>query len=1218
LVTLSKVQDYVKKYRAQGYSDNKIKGALAKSGVEASMVRTALQKKGAHSNLGKYLGIGALVLLAIIILVVALSFGPKAECSTDRDCSSGFMCSEGSCVAETLDECSSNFDCAAGYSCSFGSCVIDNVILQDTSGCDYNSDCAIGQVCTSGSCVADNTDKGVPGVCGDGVCFIGEEGCVADCGCTNDDQCESDEVCDEETNTCEDKSSGGSGGGSDGGDGGADSHGAVEICDNNIDDNANGLIDVYGGCDVDSDAIVDYFCGCDLDGDALLADDEVGPYGAACPVGSYICSDNGGASYVSGEPETIVDPDTGVTTSTSGICYTDEDGTYYGADPDCAVDVGSCGDGVCQAPQEDEFSCGVDCEPTPATCGNGICDILIEDEFSCAADCVVDGVICGDGTCDVLIEDEFSCAADCLVGIEDVEECSNLIDDDGDGLVDTTGGCDIDVDEEVEYLCGCYDGIGTFSSYGDEGIVCAGLDEYYCVSLDGSLELEDLTCEKGFYFVEEGDTIEYDGHTFQIKNIFIDYMDVKIDGTPAVSVLEGGEYAIVGFPTLAVKEIKVNFPDPSTAYITLDDQGDVVGTYYAPDSADCPIDGIGDVEDVCDDGVCSVDEEGICLADCDVPGEICGDFIDNDGDGFIDALGGCEWDALPGFVATFCGCYDEVTTLFSEFGSDLTCVGPEVYGCISVEGDFVPDLVCEDGFYQGIVGSEFAVGAHTMRVDSLDIVGKTGAVLFDGTDLLGFAEGEEIIYDGEVVKILAIAYDAGLAADLVAFTINGEGENKGTYHLPDSVECPYECIIDAECDVGFTCEYGLCEETVVDVEECTFDFDCTIPLGDGYLCVDAECVEDPLHGPVEAEYVCGDCEKQVTSSASAKVSVAASRDLVVWQTVSRLGSKVVFQNLRTRNEFVIAEGVQVVESPVTNGEYIAWVTEIPFPDLGEISVRVPGYYLKMHNVLTENEVTLFYSPLPITNLEMDENRVVYVESGLNLLEPSPDYSIVHVFDLVSLTEERTIDYSLDAFSVDNVHISGDYLAFEFEGTTNHYYDIVLDNLVELIDSDEIKGMMTIEETEYLMYSDLSGVIQMFNLETETVKGDSPYDGFDSETDFKFSEGYVGWITPSSTIAFGDWSLEETGAIDPEGLIAFDIDEKGRIFWIDESLTVRMSYIDCRVYDESVECEAPLAAPSLDERTFFDKVVDFLFGTGQGILRYGAPARMQPIDYFLQN
>ena len=74
--------------------------------------------------------------------------------------------------------------------------------------------------------------------------------------------------------------------------------------------------------------------------------------------------------------------------------------------PDAAVNEPKCGDGVCASSEAE--TCVTDCGTKPM-CGDGMCNGE-ETMTSCPGDCPA---ACGNGSCDAPKENEFTCTMDC-------------------------------------------------------------------------------------------------------------------------------------------------------------------------------------------------------------------------------------------------------------------------------------------------------------------------------------------------------------------------------------------------------------------------------------------------------------------------------------------------------------------------------------------------------------------------------------------------------------------------------------------------------------------------------------------------------------------------------------------------------------------------------------------------------------------------------------
>jgi hypothetical protein len=106
-----------------------------------------------------------------------------------------------------------------------------------------------------------------------------------------------------------------------------------------------------------------------------------------------------------------------VATCGDGTCDANEDNTT--CPDDCpTLPPDTCGDGICDpAEGEDDATCPIDCSTSPPpdpVCGDGTCDPG-EDDTTCPDDCSSSpppDPVCGDGTCDPG-EDDTTCPDDC-------------------------------------------------------------------------------------------------------------------------------------------------------------------------------------------------------------------------------------------------------------------------------------------------------------------------------------------------------------------------------------------------------------------------------------------------------------------------------------------------------------------------------------------------------------------------------------------------------------------------------------------------------------------------------------------------------------------------------------------------------------------------------------------------------------------------------------
>jgi len=94
----------------------------------------------------------------------------------------------------------------------------------------------------------------------------------------------------------------------------------------------------------------------------------------------------------------------------------------------------ACGDGACQAPKENGFSCGADCKAGGTACGDGKCQAP-EGHATCPGDCTTAPATCGNGKCDAG-EAAANCPQDCKAAL-----CGNGVCETGEGPVNCPADC---------------------------------------------------------------------------------------------------------------------------------------------------------------------------------------------------------------------------------------------------------------------------------------------------------------------------------------------------------------------------------------------------------------------------------------------------------------------------------------------------------------------------------------------------------------------------------------------------------------------------------------------------------------------------------------------------------------------------------------------------------------------------------------------------------
>ena len=544
------------------------------------------------------------------------------DCS-DVDCFGDPACVgpafEFNCSNGLDDDLDGLVDCA-DFDCTFDPACLtpdpedcDNGVDDDNDGavdCE-DSDCAFDPVCDSG----------------DGECCLpnGSPGCEdevgEDCVCAADPFCcnvEWDGLC---AQAYEDSCGGVCTG--------------VEVCDNGLDDDADGLAD----CD-DPDCAGDPSCvgpgfeflcddGIDNDNDGLIdCDDFDCLFLPECLPTPEVCDDN-------------VDNDgNGLIDCADPACFLDPNCNLPGVENNCANGLDDDGDGAIDCDDSDctlDPNCNVVAFETD--CDNGIDDdndALVDcADSDCAAhpDCIFgDELVCDNG-----IDDDADGLTDCNDSDCTLDpncahaefDCADNIDNDGDGLID----CD---DDDCSASVECVQA-GNCNPIGDLrcGDVITGAN-----NMPGSTNQQDVYCgfnpggwsgpEVSWVF-----TPTYDG------TVDITLTGLSADLDIQALVDDGGcdqdDCEANGWNPPPQPESMDWYAFAGTPYYILIDgwQGAVSNftmtvTCTSSSESDCA-DGIDN--DLDGDLDCADID---CLGDSDCPELACGDGIDNDADGFID------------------------------------------------------------------------------------------------------------------------------------------------------------------------------------------------------------------------------------------------------------------------------------------------------------------------------------------------------------------------------------------------------------------------------------------------------------------------------------------------------------------------------------------------------------------------------------------------------
>jgi hypothetical protein len=307
---------------------------------------------------------------------------------------------------------------------------------------DSNEECDVGYLCEDYDCVE---DVSYGAYCGDGVC----------------DSTEDEVICAEDC--------------------------YVYACSNFMDDDGDGTLDVFGGCETTGDGVVDWVCGCDI------GDGEGGEANGEFDQGEFMAYDECDTNQYIYGCDTDLSDQSDIGFDSTVYCDSSLGYVYYLPDEGCD-----------NAFDDDEFTCETyeDCD-SGFQCTLGSCteieDVLCDENFelyvgnrATYGESVIElvevtngytVVVSVDEVDGVILRDETAVVDDLGIGVDTVYArtessessavlnvscaegsetyvCSNFIDDDGDGTLDIFGGCDITVDGVVDWVCGCDMGDG--------------------------------------------------------------------------------------------------------------------------------------------------------------------------------------------------------------------------------------------------------------------------------------------------------------------------------------------------------------------------------------------------------------------------------------------------------------------------------------------------------------------------------------------------------------------------------------------------------------------------------------------------------------------------------------------------------------------------------------------------------------------------------------
>ncbi len=751
-----RIVGFIRDSLGRGLGRNEIEAALVQKGWNQAQISEAFADAGKNNvssvvkagSGGKtlYVVVGVLMLIFVVVGAVVFLWPTEEGCVSSRDCGSGYDCVGGECFLsveeeeeediipaeeeeEEEPECYYDLDCADGYECSSGSCV--KLTVTTTPAATTNE--------------TTTATSGDPNYLVDYVKFGSMSMSTLNfyVNISNDEDSSSSEsiylYCDVENNVSSYVYTG------ENSEVGPDSlESSVETCSVSI----NGT-DLYSTLLTKSpimltvNATVDYYddvTEIDEDDNSLVTKIELFKENVAFSLPSVVCSGDAGCVSLLGSGYVC----------TSGYC----------AVPVATTTTADLG-GAC--------SSTVACV-SPYTCVDDIC-VECDDD----TDCTTTGEICLSNVCAV-------------------PECSDLIDNDGDLKIDYVSdgsgdsGClgikDNTEKSCVDAKCGAY--------------VCdTTLDACYtsCVDLS-QCSLDAFTCSNNVceYPVEVCDDgidndhngkIDYYGGCDIDKDLKIDYVLGCLEDTVQYPA-RLSDFSSFNLVTLCSSEstfgwyIVDDTLDVNGFYdegLTCKAGGDIEGMYFGvEDSSVCSKLGAEELVEV------TIEEDEV---------EVCDDYIDNDGDGFIDSTGGCDKDGDLK-IDYVCGCYDSSSSLFLRYGNGtkVPC-DDDSLGCQNLgTGRLIPDY-CGSGKLSGGV---YYKNDSDCDAESFELIeGVIGGV--------AGGDEEEVVYecndledndDDELVDYYGVCSYKGATSVISCSEILGKlsTNNRNSY----AVKCEAGCV----------------------------------------------------------------------------------------------------------------------------------------------------------------------------------------------------------------------------------------------------------------------------------------------------------------------------------------------------------------------------------------------------------------------------------------
>jgi hypothetical protein len=767
----------IKNYRAQGYTNEQIKTAMKNSGIADDVALKLLNHKPFYFQVAFFVPVVLALVFAGVLGAYFLGYF-DVESIDEIDLNEEVV--EETNFVEEVVECSIDAECASGYYCLVNECVAKE--SQDTLNFKPS---------LSSSSSSSSSSSG--GSSGGGGSSSSSSG------------------------------GGGSSSGSDSssGSGNTESAPIVEICDDFIDNDGDGLVDCY-----DSDCVTDAICielsecidGIDNDGDDLI------DYYGTC---NYL-----GTTY-------LCDVDNPSMERTPLGCYFEYEGSIvncaegvWSTDPDC-VEPYSLESVTETCASDDDCADGYECDGGIGACYD-YCDSFRDSDILTDMGCA-DGYYCVEGAepeyCEVIPFGIF-CSTD--------EECSdNYACDITEGRCYTS--CNSDDDCAEGKFCDTGDYFGSMQCVDcimdedmcDEGYTCvdyvcvessctsdadcpatAACDTsanecVECVDSDGGFDLLTKGTAKGVQFVSRSLVVMEDVCSEGKVNEQYCYTSGEHTYEYYESRFCGEGYACQD--GACVESSCTSDTDCAPTQVC-----DTESYFGTMECVDCIMD-----EDMCEEGYTCVDY--VCVA------PECSDGIDNDGDGTADFYGMCDFDG-DSFRDFVCGCDIDGDSFLrtGEFMSFAECIS--IYGCdlspYDSDWSYSTGETCEMGtYYSPDAGCDSAID-NTEASDISDVEVCQDLIDNDGDTLVDLG-GCDI--DGDLVIDYFCGCDLSGDFFLDSYEFNSEESCALINPLPGA--SLYSCI-SAEV-------YGS-DSSIVSPMSCTTD------LGGVYISGDSDCSRDEI------------------------------------------------------------------------------------------------------------------------------------------------------------------------------------------------------------------------------------------------------------------------------------------------------------------------------------------------------------------------------------